>query len=79
MAEGLGAPRTEIETCANAAATKGALSAQIRLAALLGMGATPSFLIGGAGVFGYPARIFEAHHRLRSGLRSRHLLTGIVP
>ena len=54
VAEDLGAPRNKIEAHAVSSETDAALSAQMRLAASLGMAATPSFLIGGASVFGYP-------------------------
>ena len=54
VAEGLGAPHAEIGGRADTSETKAALSAQMRLAASLGMAATRSFLVGGAGLFGYP-------------------------
>jgi protein-disulfide isomerase len=53
-AESLGLSRAEIAEAARAADVAEALDVQTRLAASLGMAATPSFVIGGTGVLGYP-------------------------
>jgi protein-disulfide isomerase len=53
-AESLGVSRSEIAEAARAADVAEALDAQTGLAASLGMAATPSFVIGGTGVLGYP-------------------------
>jgi protein-disulfide isomerase len=53
-AESLGLSREEIADAARATDVVEALDVQTRLAASLGMGATPSFVIGGTGVIGYP-------------------------
>jgi protein-disulfide isomerase len=50
----LGFARAELEAAAGAADIAEALDAQMRLAASLGMAATPSFVLGGTGVLGYP-------------------------
>lgn len=54
VAARLGAPVPEITRLAEGPDARSAISAQLRLAASLGMAATPSFMIGGAGLFGYP-------------------------
>ena len=54
VAAGLGAPLPEIARLADGPEARSAIAAQLRLAASLGMAATPSFMIGGAGLFGYP-------------------------
>jgi protein-disulfide isomerase len=54
VAHGLGAPHSEVGKLADSSEIQARLSAQMRLAASLGMAATPSFMIAGAGVFGYP-------------------------
>ena len=50
----VGAPRAELERAAAGEEVRAALDEQMRLAASLGFSATPSFMIAGAGVFGYP-------------------------
>jgi protein-disulfide isomerase len=64
----LGSDRDSIVQNMQAADVGAALEHQLRLAASLGFSATPSFLIAGAGVLGYPgpralARIVEAVRR----------------
>ena len=54
VAANLGAPRVEVERLADSAQVGAMLARQMRLAASMGMSATPSFVIAGAGVFGYP-------------------------
>jgi protein-disulfide isomerase len=54
VAEALGAPRAKVEELAAGPDVQGMLSEQMRLAASLGLAATPSFLIAGTGVLGYP-------------------------
>ncbi|HEX2726071.1 MAG TPA: DsbA family protein [Beijerinckiaceae bacterium] len=54
VAAELGAPMTDVERLADAPDIRSASSDQMRLAASLGMAATPSFLIAGAGLLGYP-------------------------
>jgi protein-disulfide isomerase len=50
----LGVDRAEIERVADSPATSALLRKQMTLAASLGLIATPSFVIGGAAVLGYP-------------------------
>ena len=54
VAASLGAPVADVARLADSPDIRGALADQMRLAASLGMAATPSFLIGGAGLLGYP-------------------------
>jgi protein-disulfide isomerase len=54
LAERLGFARSEIEKAAEAPDVAEALAVQMRLAASLGMAASPSFIMGGTGVLGYP-------------------------
>lgn len=54
VATALGVPKEQLEQAAYAPEVREALSRQMRLAASLGLGTTPSFLIGGAAVLGYP-------------------------
>lgn len=54
VASALGVPKEQLEQAADAPKARKALSMQMRLAASLGLGATPSFLIGDAAVLGYP-------------------------
>jgi protein-disulfide isomerase len=54
VADELGAPRAEVEKLAAGPDVQAMLSAQMSLAASLGMSATPSFLAAGAGILGYP-------------------------
>lgn len=54
VATELGLLRDQVEKRADAPKIGEWLSTQMRLAASLGIGATPSFLIGGAAVLGYP-------------------------
>jgi protein-disulfide isomerase len=54
VVESLGLNRAEVEADSRAADIGEALSVQMGLAASLGMAATPSFVIGGTGVLGYP-------------------------
>ncbi len=68
IAVGLGVPRSRIEEVANGPKVEGMLSDQMRLAASLGVSATPSFVIAGAGLFGYPgpkalARVIQSVRR----------------
>jgi protein-disulfide isomerase len=53
-AQSLGLSRAEVTEAAHASDVVEALDVQTRLAASLGMAATPSFVIGGTGVLGYP-------------------------
>jgi protein-disulfide isomerase len=53
-AEKLGAARPEVERLADGPEVKAMLGRQMRLAASLGLVATPSYVIGGAAVLGYP-------------------------
>jgi protein-disulfide isomerase len=53
-AAGLGLVRPELEEASRAPDIAEALITQMRLAASLGMTATPSFVMGGTGVLGYP-------------------------
>ncbi|GGC91095.1 hypothetical protein GCM10010994_56100 [Chelatococcus reniformis] len=53
-AAGLGLPRATIEKTADSAQVRAALTAQMKLAASLGLSATPSFVLAGMGVLGYP-------------------------
>ena len=50
----LGCDRAEIEKVADEPETGAILKQQMRLAASLGLMATPSFIVGGAAVLGYP-------------------------
>ena len=50
----LGATRDDVTRVAAETEVRGALEVQLRLAASLGFAATPSFLVAGAGVLGYP-------------------------
>lgn len=64
-ASDVGVPRHILEMQAGQPEITGALERQMRLAASLGFATTPSFLIAGAGIFGYPgpaslARIINA-------------------
>lgn len=54
VAESLGVPRSQIEGAADHERVSGMLSEQIKLAADLGLAATPSFVAGGVGILGYP-------------------------
>jgi protein-disulfide isomerase len=54
VADELGAPRAKVEELMVGADVQEMLSMQMRLAAALGLVATPSFLIAGAGVLGHP-------------------------
>lgn len=54
LAAELGCDRAEIERVADTPETGAILKQQMRLAASLGLSATPSFLVGGAAVLGYP-------------------------
>lgn len=54
VAEELGAPRAKVEELIGSREVQDMLDAQMRLAASLGFAATPSFLIAGAGILGYP-------------------------
>jgi protein-disulfide isomerase len=53
-AEKLGLDRREVERVADGPDVKGTLGRQMRLAASLGIMATPSYVIGGAAILGYP-------------------------
>ena len=50
----LGTSPQAVEEASNGKAVEHIVSAQLQLAASLGFAATPSFLIAGAGVLGYP-------------------------
>jgi protein-disulfide isomerase len=54
VAAGLGGDRAEIERVANGPEIAAILKRQMGLAASLGLVATPSFVVGGAAVLGYP-------------------------
>lgn len=54
VAESLGVPRGQIEAAADSERVSGMLTEQTKLAANLGLAATPSFVAGGTGVLGYP-------------------------
>jgi protein-disulfide isomerase len=54
VAETLGLDRREVERLADTAAIGESLGRQMRLAASLGIAATPSYVIGGATLLGYP-------------------------
>ena len=54
VADELGAPRPKVEELAGRSDVADEFSGQTRLAASLGFTATPSFLIAGAGILGYP-------------------------
>ena len=56
VAEALGLARSRIEEVADGPDIQKQLAHQMRLAASLGIAATPSFVAAGAGVFGYPGR-----------------------
>ena len=53
-AAGLGVDRRELERVADGAEVRSNLGRQMRLAASLGLIATPSFVVAGAAVLGYP-------------------------
>lgn len=53
-AERLGADRRDVEQTADGPEVRAVLARQMRLAASLGLVATPSFVIGGAALLGYP-------------------------
>ena len=53
-AETLGADRREVERVADGPDVKAMLGRQMRLSASLGLVATPSYVIGGAALLGYP-------------------------
>ncbi|WP_298956699.1 DsbA family protein [uncultured Methylobacterium sp.] len=55
-AAALGHDRAAVEADADAAEVGGALRAQMRLAASLGLAATPSYVVGTAGILGHPGR-----------------------
>jgi protein-disulfide isomerase len=50
----MGVPRMQLEETADSGEVSRMLSEQVRLAADLGLVATPSFVGGGVGVLGYP-------------------------
>jgi protein-disulfide isomerase len=54
VAEAVGVARTSLEAEADGPLVEAALKAQMRLARSLGASATPSYVVAGAGVFGYP-------------------------
>lgn len=54
-AERMGVPRVQLERAADGPEVNRILSEQVRLAADLGLAATPSFVAGTVGVLGYPA------------------------
>jgi len=54
VAEEVGAPRGQVEAIAASPEVAEDLKAQMRLAASLGLMATPSFMVAGAGILGYP-------------------------
>jgi protein-disulfide isomerase len=54
VAERLGFARNTVAAAADADDVAEALAVQMRLASSLGMAATPSFVMGGTGVLGYP-------------------------
>ncbi|AWN38036.1 DsbA family protein [Methylobacterium radiodurans] len=54
VAGGLGAPSGEIETIADSEEVRLALRSHMRMAADLGLYATPSYVLGNAGILGHP-------------------------
>jgi protein-disulfide isomerase len=54
VAQKMGVDRAQLEEAADSPLIGQALVAQMRLAAALGFAATPSFIVGSAGVLGYP-------------------------
>jgi hypothetical protein len=54
LGEKMGIPKAQLEKAADGDDVSGMLSQQVRLAADLGLVATPSFVGGGVGVLGYP-------------------------
>ncbi|MGV7030935.1 DsbA family protein [Methylobacterium symbioticum] len=54
VAGGLGVPAAEIESVADSDAVREALRSHMRMAADLGLYATPSYVLGNAGILGHP-------------------------
>ena len=54
VAGGLGVPAAEIEAVADSDAVREALRSHMRMAADLGLYATPSYVLGNAGILGHP-------------------------
>ncbi|GLS43346.1 DsbA family protein [Methylobacterium brachythecii] len=54
IAAKIGVPRAELEEIGNSDEIREALSAQMRLAANLGLTATPSYVLGNIGILGHP-------------------------
>ena len=54
VSEKMGIGKAQLEKAADSAEVSGMLSQQVRLAADLGLAATPSFVAGGVAVLGYP-------------------------
>lgn len=54
VAEGLGIGRARLVEVADGEMVRAAMAAQMRLASALGLSATPSFVIGTAGILGWP-------------------------
>lgn len=54
IAGGLGVPAAEIEAVADSDAVREALRSHMRMAADLGLYATPSYVLGNAGILGHP-------------------------
>jgi protein-disulfide isomerase len=54
VGERMGVAKAQLEKVADSGEVSGMLSGQVRLAANLGLAATPSFVAGGLGVLGYP-------------------------
>lgn len=68
VAKRMGLEREQVEQMADSPLIGQALVAQMRLAAALGFSATPSFVIGGAGVLGYPGP--QSIRKIISAMRS---------
>jgi protein-disulfide isomerase len=68
VAKRMGVEREQLEQVADSPLVGQALVAQMRLAAALGFSATPSFIIGGAGVLGYPGP--KSLRKIISAMRS---------
>jgi protein-disulfide isomerase len=68
VAKRMGVEREQLEQTADSPLVGQALVAQMRLAAALGFSATPSFIIGGAGVLGYPGP--KSLRKIISAMRS---------
>jgi protein-disulfide isomerase len=68
IAAALGGPRAELETLADSAAVQEIVRTQLRLAASLGLHATPSYVAGTVGILGYPGP--KSLERIAGALRT---------